>query len=223
MPAKIRPPGLAENTYPLHPGVDYPSPLRSAPAILLSAAELPPNEERAGPNRPDLVLDATMYLARFASNHGVHLVMRSEAALTPLALSEARRCQGEVFAIHEDPSFPPACLEVSDWSHGTFLPAQASRVRQLLINAPSVIAGVFIGGGDAVEGDYDEFRKHSPNRPVYPIGSTGSAADAILGRKDPVGRNIDREVLATSPSYPLVMRHIFADLNELIARFRPER
>lgn len=54
------------------------------------------------------------------------------------------------------------------------------RMREAMIGAYEYDAGVFLGGMDGVEREYEIFRRRHPNKPAYPIGSTGAAARILF-------------------------------------------
>ncbi|MBM3223745.1 MAG: hypothetical protein FJZ47_08105 [Candidatus Tectomicrobia bacterium] len=63
------------------------------------------------------------------------------------------------------------------------------------------------------------FREHHPDRPMFAIASTGSAAARLLeSRSDVTGQAADARILRHHPSYPLVMERIFTDLGWLRPR-----
>ena len=51
-----------------------------------------------------------------------------------------------------------------------------------MIGSHNFDAAVFLGGMEGVETEYDLFRRVHPNRPAYPVASTGAAA-RILSEK----------------------------------------
>lgn len=76
--------------------------------------------------------------------------------------------------------FPP---ETSAFERIVFVEAVGSdrdaslkRMRQEMIRSRDFAAGVFIGGMEGVEEEFDMFRELHPNAPVHPIASTGAAA-----------------------------------------------
>ncbi len=74
---------------------------------------------------------------------------------------------------------------------------------------------MFIGGMDGVEEEAALFRAYNPG-PMFAIGSTGSAADVLLDRREDVtGRSMTTQALRQTLSYPLVMEQMFADLDLL--------
>jgi len=82
--------------------------------------------------------------------------------------------------------FPP---EVSEFEEVRFidavdgdLDASLTKMRGAMIGARNFDAAVFLGGMEGVEIEYDIFRRLHPNRPAYPVASTGAAA-RILSEK----------------------------------------
>ena len=59
-----------------------------------------------------------------------------------------------------------------------------SEMRTRMLNDAAFGAGVFIGGMEGVEDEFNAFRKAHPRIPVWPIASTGAAAFNIFERLD---------------------------------------
>jgi hypothetical protein len=55
-------------------------------------------------------------------------------------------------------------------------------MRQSMIGSADFAAGVFIGGMEGVEEEYYLFREQHPDKPVFPIASTGAAARILFER-----------------------------------------
>lgn len=51
-------------------------------------------------------------------------------------------------------------------------------------------AGVFIGGMEGVEIEYDIFRRLHSDKPAYPIASTGAAARVLFEKHTPHRRDL---------------------------------
>jgi hypothetical protein len=60
------------------------------------------------------------------------------------------------------------------------LGASLRRMREEMIRSENFTAGVFVGGMEGVEEEYDIFRRIHPRAPAYPIASTGAAARIIF-------------------------------------------
>jgi hypothetical protein len=57
--------------------------------------------------------------------------------------------------------------------------ASLFKMRKDMINSEHFSAGIFIGGMEGVEEEFELFRKIHPHSPAYPIASTGAAARII--------------------------------------------
>jgi len=82
------------------------------------------------------------------------------------------------------PQFP---REVSEFEEVRLIEAEANdrdaslaKMRQTMISAHTFDAGIFIGGMEGVEIEYDIFRELHPGKPAYPIASTGAAARILF-------------------------------------------
>jgi hypothetical protein len=55
-------------------------------------------------------------------------------------------------------------------------------MRRAMLSAHSLVAGVFIGGMEGVENEYDAFKAAVPGASAFPIASTGAAARILWQR-----------------------------------------
>lgn len=60
--------------------------------------------------------------------------------------------------------------------------ASLSKMRMEMIRSEDFSAGVFIGGMEGVEAEWNLFSEIHPNRPKFPIASTGAAARILYER-----------------------------------------
>ena len=58
-------------------------------------------------------------------------------------------------------------------------------MREAMIRSQDFAAAIFIGGMEGVEEEYRMFRRIHPDKPVYPIASTGAAALALYRQHMP--------------------------------------
>lgn len=79
-------------------------------------------------------------------------------------------------------------------------------MRQTMIGATQFDAGIFIGGMEGVEEEFDLFRQLNPNATLLPIASTGAAAQLIYERER-LALNLP-ETLITEYSYPTLFRRL---------------
>lgn len=61
-------------------------------------------------------------------------------------------------------------------------PTSLKEMRTRMISDPHYTAGIFIGGMEGVEEEYDLFRQYHPGKPALVIASTGAAAAIIFER-----------------------------------------
>jgi hypothetical protein len=88
-----------------------------------------------------------------------------------------------------NPRFPP---EVSEFEEVRFidavegdLDASLTKMRWAMIGSRNFDAAVFLGGMEGVEIEYDIFRRLHPDKPAYPVASTGAAARILSGKHSP--------------------------------------
>ena len=183
------------------------------PAVILCAADVAVDRDRPDRHHPHRVRAAVTYCARFAATRGMSVVVRAEPTVVPLVLAEARRFDGRAYVLVAPDTADPDVLATADWSSGAVVDARSGgELRTRLVATPAAVAAIVIGGDQDAVDDHGELRQQRPDLPIYPVGSTGSAAATILARRESVGRAIDRDVLSRCLSYPLVMQRIFDDL-----------
>jgi hypothetical protein len=68
--------------------------------------------------------------------------------------------------------------------------ASLTVMREQMIGSRDFAAGVFIGGMEGVEEEYRIFRRIHPNKPAFPIASTGAAALALYQQFMPDSREL---------------------------------
>jgi hypothetical protein len=81
--------------------------------------------------------------------------------------------------------------------------ASLRRMREAMIGGHDFDAGVFIGGMEGVEREYEMFARLHPHKPAYPIASTGAAARILF---DEYAR--DRAELLTDLRYLSLFRRL---------------
>lgn len=84
--------------------------------------------------------------------------------------------------------------------------ASLAQMRQTMIGATRFDAGIFIGGMEGVEDEFDLFRQRNPNAALLPIASTGAAAQLIYEREREF-LSLPQE-LRTEYSYPTLFRRL---------------
>jgi hypothetical protein len=81
------------------------------------------------------------------------------------------------------------------------------RMRHDMIDSYRFQAGVFIGGMDGVEREFDLFRQTHPAAELFPLGSTGAAAAILLDQRPPPPGGWPRG-LRDDPSYLTLFRRL---------------
>jgi hypothetical protein len=106
-----------------------------------------------------------------------------------------------------EPTFPP---EVREFENLIIVEevtnnqdASLTLMRDRMIRSYDFVAGVFIGGMEGVEEEYRMFRKIHPNKPAFPIASTGAAALQLFNEYMP-----DRKELLEDLRYLSLFRRL---------------
>ncbi len=80
--------------------------------------------------------------------------------------------------------FPPEVAEFEDVrlvdAVGTDQAASLREMRRVMIGSHNFDAGIFLGGMEGVEREFELFRQMHPDGPVHPIASTGAAARLLF-------------------------------------------
>jgi hypothetical protein len=162
------------------------------------------------------IRDAVRALASTVLPTGL-LVFGGHPAISPLVLMVARRLKavGRV-RIYQSAFFRSVVPRESVafpnivWTKSLHSAREDSLLlmRKEMLQSERFVAGVFIGGMEGVEQEFELFRQTHPGSPAYPIASTGAAAAMIFGRGEgPVG-SIDRAELSTETAYRDLFRRI---------------
>lgn len=142
------------------------------------------------------------------------VVFGGHPAITPmvrlLVINRGLPIKGHLFLFQSryfEKEFPP---EVREFENLVLVDAVRNdlelsqrAMREAMITSHDFSAGIFIGGMEGVEREYDMFRKIHPKKPVYPIASTGAAAQALFERD-----NFDRPELLRDLRYLSLFRRL---------------
>ena len=128
------------------------------------------------------------------------IVFGGHPAITPLVRLLVRRMTQNVRehvilyqSLFFEPEFPPEVSEFEEVRLIEAVPndrdASLAKMRTAMISN-TFDAGVFIGGMEGVEIEYDIFRRLHPDKPAYPIASTGAAAQVLFEKYTPHHRDL---------------------------------
>jgi hypothetical protein len=162
------------------------------PCIFLSASIPLPNHEAKYQETADIIAirDSIRALVSVVVPTG-QIVFGGHPAITPLIRMLIRGMTPEVnqhIILYQSAffrrDFPPETaefeririIEASDIDKA----ASLRRMREAMIGSQKFDAGIFIGGMDGVEREYEIFARLHPDTPAYPIASTGAAARILF-------------------------------------------
>ena len=162
------------------------------PCIFLSASIPLPNHEAKYQETADIIAirDSIRALVSVVVPTG-QIVFGGHPAITPLIRMLIRGMTPEVnqhIILYQSAffrrDFPPETaefeririIEASDIDKD----ASLRRMREAMIGSQKFDAGIFIGGMDGVEREYEIFARLHPDTPAYPIASTGAAARILF-------------------------------------------
>jgi len=124
------------------------------------------------------------------------IVFGGHPAITPmirlLVLNKELSIESHVFLFQTrffEKDFPPEVREFENLVLVDEVPndldASLAVMRETMIRSQNFSAAIFIGGMEGVEEEYRMFRRIHPNKPAYPIASTGAAALALYQQHMP--------------------------------------
>lgn len=186
--------------------------------VLLSAGMPDPKQDSAyfRPARAARVREAVIQLAR-AVLPTTELVFGGHPAVAPLVLAVAR----QMGAIHRVIIFqseffrstvPPESLVFSRLTWTSSIRGDRSRsleaMRSAMVRSMDFEAAFFIGGMQGGEDELRILRRERPQVPVYPVASTGGAAEVIFSRGEGPHDAVLRHLLERD----LVYGHLFQKL-----------
>jgi hypothetical protein len=184
--------------------------------IFLSASVPLPNRDRIFFETADVVAirEAVKSLVLVLLEREGHLVFGGHPAITPLVrllFNEAGRSPRNHVTLYQSAlfrtEFPPdnAAFEhlVIVEAVGTDREASLHLMRQRMLKEQGYSCGVFIGGMDGVIEEFKIFRESQPHIPVFPIASTGAAAQIIYRQYGHEQFELEKEF-----TYPTLFRNI---------------
>ncbi|MES9994272.1 MAG: hypothetical protein ABW098_20165 [Candidatus Thiodiazotropha sp.] len=186
--------------------------------------------------RYDLIRAAIAELCRQVFQRDMTMIFGGHPAISPMVLSAAERFRsspetGKRVIIFQSALYwdiiPQQTLKLGHWRHGEILWTQIkngtseketrdlslSYMRSLMVRSPNIRAAICIGGMDGVEEEAQLFLDSQPvNRGLYPIATTGSAAQALLNDKVCRSSNEILERLGNDESYPRLFNKIMDEI-----------
>jgi len=104
-----------------------------------------------------------------------------------LTLEKRVQLKSHVFLFQSrffEKEFPPEVREFENLilveAVGRDRDASLMKMREAMIGSHDFAAGIFIGGMEGVEKEYELFRRMHPKKPAFPIASTGAAARILF-------------------------------------------
>ena len=191
----------------------------AGPRVFLSASVPLPTRNPAYFATADVlaIRDAVRALAIAVAEEKAELVFGGHPAITPMIRLQIMQAGtprvGDRFVLFQSRFFTPGFSRDNAYFERVELvddvpndhDASLLRLREAMLADPFDV-GVFIGGMEGVEDEYELFRRMQPATRALPVASTGAAAAAIF-KRDP---NLQREhpELRDEISYLNLMRGI---------------
>jgi hypothetical protein len=181
----------------------------------------------AHPSISPMVLDTARDVAVYRNEqHFGSDEPKERRALRP---AQASKASVLIFqSAYFEKELPGSTLQLASWQAGVMVLTSAAaegaakdarslsllRMRESMVSVPNLCAAVFIGGMDGCEQEAQLFQQHAPDKPMYAIASTGSAARK-LWQDEPEkysGTLTSPRELQDNLSYSLVASDILSDL-----------
>ncbi|MBT2968771.1 MAG: hypothetical protein KME56_04305 [Candidatus Thiodiazotropha sp. (ex Ctena orbiculata)] len=202
----------------------------------LSAQEQARNHMYFETARFDMIRAAIAELSRQAFQRDMTMIFGGHPAISPMVLSAAERFRstpetGKRVIIFQSALYweriPRETLELGHWRHGEILWTEIksgisekettelslSYMRSLMVRLPNISAAICIGGMDGVEQEAQLFLDSQPfNRGLYPIATTGAAAQVLLNENICRSSGELRERLGNDESYPRLFNRIMDEI-----------
>jgi hypothetical protein len=191
-------------------------PLRQRhPAILLSASI--PRADRAAKyfDTADVIAIRDSVKALVAAAVPPYaLIWGGHPSITPLIRLLAEASPREVvdyFVLYQSREFQTIAPKENDFFRRHLVWVDSLKVlRSRMLTEPNYVAGVFIGGMEGIEEEFDQFREEHKNIPVFPIASTGGAAKVLFDKW--AERLALPQELQTEVAYPYLFRRLLSRL-----------
>lgn len=196
------------------------APARERPRIFLSASVPIPSRDPVYFRTADVVAirDAVRALTMVVLEQRAQLVFGGHPAITPmirLQIAETGMPVGEHVVMFQSRyfarSFPKDNAAFEHVELVDAIPddkkASLTAMRQAML-APPFTASIFIGGMEGVEDEYALFKELNPGSPVFPIASTGAAAERLFAGDAELRERIPQ--LHNEISYLTLMRQLLS-------------
>jgi hypothetical protein len=199
--------------------------------VFLSAS-IPDPGRWSGPFDALAITDAVVAAARAVLTSAGGLVTAAHPTIAPLMLYVAREFPDirEVeppIVVYQSRLFgdvlPPATYELAEgglaelrWTEAfpgdEPEPGKWERslltLRETMLRDADPIAAIFVGGMEGIRQEFDIFRQLHERRPAYAVGRPGGEAASLVS----LGPPSLAEDLATSESYPALLRRVIDDI-----------
>lgn len=196
--------------------------IEKRPAIFLSASIPTPDRRSRYYETADVIAirDSIKALVAAAIPNFV-LIWGGHPSITPMIRLLAESHPGDVtdsFVLYQSLAFRNIAPKDNEFFHHVIwvdgsedYPNGIRAMRQRMLTEPTYVAGVFIGGMNGIEEEFNEFRRIHPKRPAFPIASTGGAA-RLLYQEWSSSLRLPR-ILENEIAYPFLFRQLLSHLN----------
>lgn len=197
-----------------------------------------PEGTRGEPYRPfdvGAISDAVVALTRAVLRAGARLAFGGHPTISPLVLLVAREMQArEQVEIYQSEfykgRYAPETLELEAQQHGVIeeIPRHPSEIpedslkpmRERIFGNGPFVAGVFVGGMDGIDDEFDLLGARQEGVPRLPLWAPGGAARQLFDGQWEAAHPVEHRLKPQlrSPRYPRLARAIVAALEEDTAR-----
>jgi len=184
--------------------------IKKLPPVFLSAGIPDPRREKKYIETADIIAirEAVTALTQVVAPRG-RLVFGGQPAISPLVFLAAKSVNSiKKVSIYQSDFFrdqiPKESLAFNNFkwaSAGADRQTSLIKMRKKMLRSQKFGFGIFIGGMEGVEEEYEMFCKSNPNAKVFPIPTTGAAAKIIFDRSLKTLDQEDKALLKTEYVY----------------------
>jgi hypothetical protein len=187
------------------------------PAIFLSAS-IPTQDERGRPylETADVIaIRESVKALVSAAIPSYAIVWGGHPSITPLIRLLAETHPKNVvdyFVLYQSKEFKTIAPKDNEFFRHVFWEDTLDLMRQRMIKEPNYLASFFVGGMKGIEDEFFQFRALHPDKPTFPVASTGGAANVLFQQWAKPLHLLP--ALQIETAYPFLFRQLIKELGK---------